>query len=210
MPIHPRLTPDFNHWGPLAYLAAVLQQPGRVAANYWAGRSQWRPRPVLVLVVLVALTTITLLLLQRYHPVWSILRQQTPLTPGQVAQLGGRVRFWGVFSNLRQLLLLPLYALPTWLLYRREGAGYADALFMHVLWNTAYNLYSLVLFALMAVQLQPVTQLGQPLQVLLPPVYLLAVGYQGLSLSWPMAIAKALLTVISMGLVLRLLDFVGL
>ena len=210
MLIHPRFTPDFKHWGPLAYLAAVLQVPGRLAANHWAGRSQWRLRPVLMLVLLVVLATATLLLLQRYHPAWGIVRQQGPLTPAQVAQFGGRGRFWGVFSNLRQLLLLPLYALPTWLLYRRQGASYADALFMHILWNTAYNLYSLVLFALMAAQLEPITRLGQPLQLLLPPVYFVAVGYRGLSLSWPVATAKALLTLAGMGLVLRMLGFVGL
>ena len=67
-----------------------------------------------------------------------------------------------------------------------------------------------MLFALMAAQLEPITRLGQSLQLLLPPVYFVAVGYRGLSLSWPVATAKALLTLAGMGLVLHMLGFVGL
>ena len=205
--IHPFVQPDT---GLFPYLSAVLQRPGRVAAQWWAGGRPHYFGPVLTLVLLVALATLVLGLLQAHHPAWAIARQASPLTLAQVALLGGRTSYWGLYHNLRQLLLLPFYALPTWLVYRRQSVRYPDALFMHVLWNTAYTIYSLLLFGMMAGQIVRITTTGNGIALLLMLIYLTAIGRTALDLRWAMAGAKAVLVgVLVMGL-LKLLACMGL
>lgn len=192
--------------GFFSYLSAVLQQPGRVAARHWAGPGRRYRGPALVLGLGVGVATLVLGLLQAHHPAWAVLHQAAPFSPGQLAALGQRTHYWGRYTNLRQLALLPVYALPTWLVYRRQGVRYADAVFVHVLWDTAYNVYSLVLFGLMAASLVRITTLGSGLVLLLMLGYHLAIGHTALDLRWPVAVAKALLT---LGLVVGLLRLLG-
>ena len=196
--------------GVLAYFGDVLQQPGRVAAGWWA---QSRPRyrqPVVVLLLLVGLTTLVLALLQAYHPAWAIIRQTTPLSPAQLAGLKGQRGYWGVFSNLRQLVLLPAYALPTWLVYRRQGLRYPAALMVHVLWNTAFNCYTLILFGFMAGRVLSICVRGSALGLVLLVVYHVAIGRTALDLRGYMAVVKALLVLGVVAGELRLLALFGL
>jgi hypothetical protein len=192
----------------LRHLSNVLERPGQVAATCFA-RRQLMP-PVLFLLALVALATLGLMGLQANHPAWSIIRQTSPLIPAQMAQLAGKTGYWGVYHNARQLLLIPLFALPTWLVYRRQGIRYANAVLMHVLWNTAHALYSLLIFGMVAAHILPITTRGNGLAFLLMIVCLTAIGRTALDLQWIMAVAKALATGLLVGLILRLLASLGL
>lgn len=192
----------------LNYLSAVLQRPGGLAATYFTGRQ--RIKPWLVLLGLVTFTTLGLMELQAYHPAWASIRQAVPSSPAQTAQWPLDPHYWGVYFNLRQLVLLPLYALPTWLVYRQQGVRYVNALLMHVFWNTAFNLYALLLFGLMASQVVRITTRGGGLAFVLMLVYLVAIGRTALDLRWTVAGGKALLTGLLIVGLLRLLGCVGL
>ncbi|MBO2009025.1 hypothetical protein [Hymenobacter negativus] len=192
----------------ISYLSAVLQRPGELATQWWAQRRRYLLAAV-VLGCLVGLATAAMALLQAYHPAWALVRQPR-LSATQLAALHGHRSYWGTYHNLRQLALLPLFALPTWAVYRRQGVRYADALFMQMLWNTAYTLLALGLVGLMALQVVPITFTGNGLALLLLLGYLVAIGHTTLDLRWSVAALKAVFTLGLVVACLRLLTCWGL
>jgi hypothetical protein len=190
------------------YVSAVLQRPGRVAESYFTNHRQ-RINPALVLLALVGLATFGMMSLQAYHPAWAIIRQSGPLKIEQLTQLSSRIGYGTIYPNIRHLLLIPLYALPTWLVYRDQRVRYRDAMLMHVLWNTAHTVYSLLLFGAMAIRRVPTISKSNGLALVLMVIYLIAVGRTALDLRWAMAVAKAIGTGLLVVLLLRLLTCVG-
>ena len=192
-----------------AYLDAVLRRPGQLVRAYLDNRRSLLCWAGPLLAVTLVLATSTLWLLQHNHNTWATIRGDSPIMPSLRAELGPRIHYWGIYSNLRQVALLPLYALPTWLVFRRQGIGYVGALLMQVLWNTAFNIYSLGFFGLIAGKVLHLSTVGTGFGLLLQLIYLASIGYEALDLRRGIAAGKALLTAGLVLVILRLLSCFG-
>lgn len=183
--------------GIFAYLPLVLLRPGRLVADYLAGRRKRHFNPFQFLLLAVGLVTLLGVKLHYYDAIGTGVEEQMRQRGASAAQLtrtGAYFHFIGAFFNIWWLALLPLQALMTWAVYARRGLNYAESVLVQVVLGGAFQLYLLGLLPALVWGQFPgragfVTGVFQFLMV---TVYLALIGRQGLGLSWAGAWWRAL------------------
>ncbi|MCB2408316.1 DUF3667 domain-containing protein [Hymenobacter lucidus] len=184
------------------YIMQVLLQPGQVVADYLAGRRKRYFNPFQFLLLVVGFAAAAAALLHYYDLTGNEMQQRyaSHMAALHVARVGEYFRYVGKYYNIWWLLLLlPIYSLFTWLIYRPRGLNYAESFFVHVVIGSAFHLYLLALWlGLWALQIkvQAVNNIGNSLQVLIILLYLVLVSRQALGLRWVGAIWRATLVVV--------------
>lgn len=187
------------------FVGHVLLHPGRLVRDYLAGRRKRYFNPFQFLLILVGLVTTAGLLLHFYEGtgagvVQSMARHGVP--PARLARVTTYFTYISKYHNVWWLLLLlPLYSLITWGVYRRR-LNLAESFFVHVVVGSAFHL--LLLAAML-----PILWLthGKPgtsaslFQSVVVLGYLLLIGRTGLGLSWAGAGWRAL-AVVALGIAL--------
>ncbi|WP_400191861.1 DUF3667 domain-containing protein [Hymenobacter sp. B81] len=176
------------------YAAQVLLHPGRVVADYLAGRRKRYFNPFQFLLIAVGLVTTLNLLLKFFEGTAAGVQRgfRGRMPAANLERVGEYFHYVGKYYNLWWLLLLlPLFALVTWLVYHRR-LNYAEAFFVHVVTGSAFHLWYLAgVFPLLWLTHGNPGIYASSFQNLMLLVYLVLVGRQGLQLSWAGAIWRA-------------------
>ena len=192
--------------GIVAYLPALLLRPGRLVADYLAGRRKRYFNPFQFLLLSAALATLLVNQLHVFDDLATLQNLNPDLTPAQLARAHAFFHGLSHYYNLLVLLLLPFDALLAWLVYRRQGVNYAEAYFMQVVSSSVFTVYSLLLFVGLGLAHRSVATLNVALAAVLMPVYYAAMGRTALGLRWPAAVGKALLLLVLFVLLNTLLN----
>lgn len=175
--------------GIFAFLPQVLLRPGRLVADFLAGRRKRHFSPFQFLLLAVGLVTVVAQKTGYYDLVGESVQRriaQSGATPFVLSKVSTYFHSLGQYFNVWWLLLLPLHAVGTWLVYqRRTGLNYAEAVLMQVVVGCAFQLWLLLFLptVLLLVGRQPGASSAQ-LQGLITFAYLTLVGRQGLGLTW--------------------------
>jgi hypothetical protein len=185
----------------VGYVPQVLLHPGRIVADYLAGRRKHYFNPFQFLLLVVGFAAAAAALLHYYDVIGDVTqRRYGRMGAVQAARMGEYFHYLGKYYNLWWLLLLlPVYSLLTWLVYRRQGLNYAECFFVHVIIGSAFHVYQIVLWlALWAlrIQVQAMSNTASLLQVLTVLLYLALISRQGLGMRWGPAIGRASLVVV--------------
>jgi hypothetical protein len=186
----------------VGYLPQLLLRPGRVVADYLAGRRRRYFNPFQFLLLMVGLTTAAAALLHYYEATGVEMQRRFAgrMPAEQLARMVQYFNYLGKYYNLWWLLLaLPMYSFFTWLVYRRRGLNYAESFFVHIVIGSAFNLYlALLLFAMWLghFKASASNSVAPGVQALVVLLYLVLVGQQGLGFSWGGASWRALLIVL--------------
>ncbi|MBF9224301.1 DUF3667 domain-containing protein [Hymenobacter ruricola] len=198
--------------GIFAFVPLVLRRPGRLVADYLAGRRKRHFNPFQFLLLAVGLATVLGVKLHYYegvgHGVVAQMQRHGTLSAAQLLRVEGYFHAIGAFFNVWWLVLLPLQALFTWAVYRRRGLNYAEAVLVQVVAGCAFQLYLLVL--LPVISLLGVRQAGlssAALQAVVLITYLTLIGRQGLGLGWAGALGRAVLAGVLAGLLSYALNY---
>ncbi|WP_162910646.1 DUF3667 domain-containing protein [Hymenobacter oligotrophus] len=173
----------------------VLLAPGRVFADYAAGRRKRYFSPFQFLLLAAGLATLLSVKLHYYELIGENVQRGFQLrgaSAEQVRRVGEYFAAVGKYFNVWWLSLVPVHALAAWAVYRRR-LNYAEAFLLLVLVGCAFQL--LLLAALVSVFLVAGREPGSStafMQAGVYVVYLTWIGRRGLGLSWPAAIASAL------------------
>ncbi|WP_375434745.1 DUF3667 domain-containing protein [uncultured Hymenobacter sp.] len=186
----------------VGYVPQLLFHPGRLVADYLAGRRKRYFNPFQFLLLVVGLATAAAALLHYYEATGAEMQRRfTGRMPAdQLARMVNYFNYLGKYYNVWWLLLaLPMYSFFTWLIYRNRKLNYAESFFVHVVVGSAFNLYlALIWFVLWAMQYKVLatTSVAPAVQVFVVLLYLSLIGRNGLGLSWAGASWRALLTVV--------------
>jgi hypothetical protein len=186
----------------VGYVPQLLFQPGRLVADYLAGRRKRYFNPFQFLLLVVGLATAAAALLHYYEATGAEMQRRFmgQMPAEQLARMVNYFNYLGKYYNVWWLLLaLPMYSLFTWLVYRNRGLNYAESFFVHVIIGSAFNLYlALIWLGLWAIHYKVLAtnSVAPAVQVLVILIYLVLIGRNGLSLNWPSATWRALLTVL--------------
>ena len=186
----------------IGYIPRLLLQPGRVVADYLAGRRKRYFNPFQFLLIIIGLATAATAILHYYEATGLEMqaRYANRMPAENMARMVRYFKYVGKYYNLWWLLLaLPLYAFFTWLIYRKRGLNYAESFFVNVIIGSAFNVY-LTLFMLsmwaLSFKASASNNLASGLQVVVILLYLILIGRQGLGLTWTGAGWRALVTVL--------------
>ncbi|KAA9332420.1 DUF3667 domain-containing protein [Hymenobacter busanensis] len=185
------------------YAAQVLRYPGRVVADYLAGRRKVYFNPFQFLLLAVGFATLLSTQLHYYELIGENVQRgfrAGGASAEQVERVGRYFYAIGKFFNVWWLTLMPLHALGVWAVYRR-WLNYAESLFVLVVVGSAFQLYLMV--ALVSIFLVAGREPGSStalMQAAVYVAYLTWVGRQGLRLSWPRAVLSALVVSVLAGL----------
>ncbi|MBC6697932.1 DUF3667 domain-containing protein [Hymenobacter puniceus] len=185
----------------IGYAPQIVLQPGRVVADYLAGRRKRYFNPFQFLLLVVGLAAAAALLLHYYEDTGAEIQQRyaSRIPAAYVARMGEYFHYVGKYYNLWWLLLmLPTYALITWLVYRRQGLNYAESFFVHVVVGSVFHLLvACVMLVLWALHIRAVasSNIASSMQVGTITLYLILIGRQAFQLTWAGAIWRALLVV---------------
>lgn len=187
----------------VGFVPQVLLRPGRVVADYVAGRRKRYFNPFQFLLLAVGLVTVLATRLHYYDEVGASVKRRLMGRVSQEALLRVATYFeaLGKYFNVWWLLLLPLHTLVVWAVYRRRGLNYAEAFLTQTIVNCAYQVYmlaTLLFFAL--INLREPGASTALLGGLVAVVYLTLIGKQGLQLSWGGALWRGLLVGVVCGL----------
>jgi hypothetical protein len=186
----------------VGYIPQLLLYPGRVVADYLAGRRKRYFNPFQFMLLVVALATAAAALLNYYEATGAEMQRRYAgrMPAEEMARMVKYFHYVGKYYNLWWLLLaLPMYALFTWLIYRKRGLNYAESFFVQVIIGSAFNFYlALILFGLWVVHFKTLasSNVASGLQIGIILLYLILVGRQGLGLTWAGASWRAFLTVL--------------
>jgi hypothetical protein len=178
------------------FVGQVLRHPGRVVADYLAGRRKRYFNPFQFLLLAVGLATVLAVKLHYYERIGEQVQQamQAHGAPAAVlARVGRYFEAVGKFFNVWWLALMPLHALGAWAVYRRQ-LNYAESFFTLVVVGSAFQVY--LILALVSVFLVVGLEPGSSTALLQSVVYLgylSLIGRGALKLSWPRALGSALL-----------------
>ena len=179
--------------GILAYLPALLLRPGRLVADYRAGRRKRYFNPFQFLLLSAALATLLVNQWHLFDDLATLQNLNPNLTPAELARAHAFYHGLSHYYNLVLLLLIPFNALLARLVYRRQGVNYAEAFFMNVVSSSANTLYSLLLFVGLGLAHRSVAQLNVVQTAVVVFTYFSAIGHTALGLRWPAAVGKAAL-----------------
>lgn len=177
------------------FVGQVLWHPGRVVADYLAGRRKRYFNPFQFLLLAAGVATVLAVQLHYYERIGEQVQQnmQAHGAPAAVlARVGTYFQAVGKFFNVWWLALMPLHALGAWALYRRR-LNYAESFFLLVIVGAAFQVH--LILALVSVFLVAGLEPGSSsalLQALVYVVYLTWIGRRGLGLSWARAVGSAL------------------
>ncbi|WP_345221019.1 DUF3667 domain-containing protein [Hymenobacter koreensis] len=177
-----------------AYARQVLLHPGRVVSDYLAGRRKRYFNPFQFLLLMAGFVTTLNLVLKYYEGTAASIQAQFRgyFSNEQVERVGQYFEHVGKYYNLWWLLLLlPLFALITWLVYYKR-LNYAEAFFVQVVTGAAFHLWFLVaLFPMLWLTNGKPGTYSSILQSVLLLIYLVLVGRRGLGLTWGGAVWRA-------------------
>ena len=185
----------------IGFVPQILLRPGYVVADYLAGRRKRYFNPFQFLLLVVGLAAAAALLLNYYDGTGAEMRQRfTGRMPAEnLERMVAYFHYVGKYYNIWWLLLLlPTYALLTWLVYRNQGWNYAEAFFVHVIIGSVFHLLlAVVLLGLWALHTRALasSNIASSLQVAIITIYLVLVGRQALGLAWGGAVWRSLLVV---------------
>ncbi|MDO7845627.1 DUF3667 domain-containing protein [Hymenobacter sp. M29] len=198
--------------GIFAFVPQVLFRPGRLVADYLAGRRKRHFNPFQFLLLVVGFATLLGVKLHYYDGVGegvaAYMERTKHISAVQVQRVEHYFHAIGAFFNVYWLALLPVQALLTWAAYRSRGLNYAESVLVQVVMGCAFQLILLV--ALPAAVLLHVRQAGLStaiLQALIIITYLALIGRQGLGLGWPGALGRAVLVGLGAGLLNYALNY---
>ncbi|KUG09661.1 DUF3667 domain-containing protein [Solirubrum puertoriconensis] len=182
------------------YAGQVLLHPGRVVADYLRGRRKHYFNPFQFLLIMVGLVTTAGLLLHFYEGTGAGVVQSMAKHGVSAERLARVSKYFAYISKYHNvwwlLLLLPLYSLVTWGMYRRR-LNFAEAFFVHVVIGSAFHV--LLLLAMLPILWLTKGQPGNQASLFQSVVvcgYLVAIGRQALGLSWGGAFWRAVAVVV--------------
>lgn len=177
------------------FVGQVLTRPGRVVADYLAGRRKRYFNPFQFLLLAVGVATVLAVQLHYYERIGEQVQQAMRAhgAPAFVlARVGSYFHAVGKFFNVWWLALMPLHALGAWAVYRRR-LNYAESFFTLVVVGSAFQVYLILALVsvFLVVGLEPGSSTAA-LQAAVYVVYLSWIGRRGLGLSWARAVGSAL------------------
>lgn len=191
--------------GIFAFVPLVLLRPGRLVADYLAGRRKRHFNPFQFLLLGVGLATLLGVKLHYYEGVGEstayLMRQSGQVTPAELLRVEQYFHAIGAFFNVWWLVLLPLQSLLSWAVYRGRGLNYAESVLVQVVLGCAFQL--ILLGALPAFSLLTIRKPGLSTALLQAGIiitYLTLIGWQGPGLKWPGALGRAVLVGLLAGL----------
>ncbi|GAB2959555.1 hypothetical protein GCM10027048_28770 [Hymenobacter coalescens] len=185
------------------FVGQVLLRPGRVVADYLAGRRKRYFNPFQFLLLAVGLATLLSVQLHYYEQIGENVQRGFRMrgaSAEQVARVGQYFYVVGKYFNVWWLALMPWHALLAWAVYFRRGLNYAESFFVLVIVGCAFQLY--LIAALLLLFLAAGHDPGSSTALMQAAVYvgyLLWIGRQGLGLNWRRALLSALLTSVLAG-----------
>jgi hypothetical protein len=182
--------------GILAYLPALLLRPGRLVADYLAGRRKRYFNPFQFLLLSAALATLLANKLHVFDDMAALNNLPASYTPAQLARAEQFYRIQTQYFNLWWVLLLPLNGLVVWVLYRRQRVNYAEAFFMSVVEASAASVFMVLLFGAAGLAHRSAAAASVVLAALVRLGYFIPIGRTALGLRWPAAVGKALLVLL--------------
>lgn len=175
--------------GMAAFVPQVLLRPGRLVADYLAGRRKRYYNPFQFLLLLAGLATLLAKQLHYYDVVGASVQVQMRAghAPAfMLARVAGYFHGLGTYFNVWWLAMLPVHALVTWAVFGRRPTrlNYAESVLVQVVVGCAFQLWLLVAMpvVLYGVGQQP-GALTSYLQGGLTVAYLWLIGRRGLGLS---------------------------
>lgn len=172
-----------------AYIGHVLRRPGQVVADYWAGRRNRYFNPFQFLLLAVGAATVLTTVGRYYEATGHGLQQQlqSRVTAEQLVRVESYFHFIGKYQNLWWLLvLLPLYALIAWGVYRPRRVNYAEAFVLFVVVGAAFHILWVAVLVGLVLFMGPfsgTSNLAALLQVVVMMSYLTLIGRRALGLS---------------------------
>lgn len=195
--------------GILAFVPLVLLRPGRLVADYLAGRRKRHFNPFQFLLIMVGVATLLAKKLGYYDIVGAGVQAMMTarrVPAAMVARVGEYFHALGTYFNVWWLAMLPLHALVTWAVYGRRPTrlNYAESVLLLVVVSCAFQLWLVVALptVLWVLGRQPGASTAF-LQGTVTLLYLFLIGRQGLQLSWAGAVWRALLT----GLLVAIINY---